>query len=170
MTALQVMDKGRADGYVTILTPTEVNAIVGEQQVRTIQAKSRFLAEFAQRGNVLHGCAAAGVARSTYYDWMKIDVVFQVLSAEAKEDAADRLVSEAWRRGHDGVLEPVYQGGEQVGSIRKYSDTLLLALLRALRPSEFRDRMEHTGKNGGPIALQPILVSYDANMKPPEEP
>ena len=95
---------------------------------------------------------------------------FNKLYAEAKEDAIDRLQREGHRRATLGVDEPVYQGGKRVGFIRRYSDRLLEVLLRGLRPEVFRERHEHTGKGGGPIAAQPILVSYDQNMKPPEEP
>jgi hypothetical protein len=34
----------------------------------------------------------------------------------------------------------------------------------------FTDRHEHSGPGGTPIATSVIHVSYDANMKPPDEP
>src|SRR5262245_35751476 len=41
-------------------------------------------------------------------------------------------------------------------TVKKYSDSLLMFLLKAHRPDKFRERqsIEHTGKDGGPIAYQ----------------
>ena len=46
------------------------------------------------------------------------------------------LEDEARRRAVDGVDEPVFQQGKQVGTIRKHSDTLLIFLLKGIRPQE----------------------------------
>ena len=66
----------------------------------------------------------------------------------AHEDAMDPLEEEARRGGHDGVLEPVYQGGRKVGTIRKYSDHLLMMFLKGKRREPFSERVEQTGANG----------------------
>jgi hypothetical protein len=83
---------------------------------------------------------------------------FKALFDEAHEDALDALEEEARRRAVDGVLEPVYQGGEKVGTIRKYSDALLMLLLKGKRPDTFRERHEVTGKNGGPLHTQTDVI------------
>jgi hypothetical protein len=49
-----------------------------------------------------------------------------------------RLEDEAVRRAYEGVERPVFQGGKQVGVVREYSDTLLIFLLKALRPEKYR--------------------------------
>lgn len=58
------------------------------------------------------------------------------------------LEAEARRRAMDGVDEPVYHKGEVVGHVRKYSDTLLIFLLKAHRPHKYRDnyKIEHGGQ------------------------
>jgi hypothetical protein len=33
----------------------------------------------------------------------------------------------------------VFQGGKQVGTVRKYSDTLLMFLLKGIRPQKWRE-------------------------------
>ena len=48
------------------------------------------------------------------------------------------------RRALEGVEEPVFYKGERVGVIRKYSDSLLILLLMAKRPDQFRERMDVT--------------------------
>ena len=58
---------------------------------------------------------------------------------EALEEGSDLLDAEARRRAVTGIDEPVFYKGEVVGSITKYSDSLLMFLLRAHRPQMFRD-------------------------------
>ena len=49
---------------------------------------------------------------------------------------------ELQRRSIEGVEEPVYQGGELVGYKRKYSDTLLLGLLKSEDPDKYSDKQQ----------------------------
>jgi hypothetical protein len=113
----------------------------------TAQRKQRFLLALAETGNVRASCIAAAVSRQPIYDQRHADPAFAKAWEEAAEIAADRLESEAWRRGVDGVPEPLVSAGrlvcDQSGepmTIKRYSDNLLLALLRATRPEKFRDR------------------------------
>lgn len=128
------------------------------EATRVLKAKARFLKVFAQNGNVSGSCRSAKVGRRTVYDWLAADATFKRLYDEAHDDALDALEEEARRRAVDGVLEPVYQGGEKVGTIRKYSDALLTLLLKGKRPDTFRERHEVTGKNGGPLHTQTDLI------------
>lgn len=112
--------------------------------------KRACLTALAETGNVTEATRAAGVHRRTHYDWLdpkKSGQEAAAIYAEAVEDAmeaaADRLEREAFRRAVEGVDEPVYQGGELVGTVRKYSDTLLIFLLKGARPEKFRERHEH---------------------------
>ena len=65
---------------------------------------------------------------------------------EALEEGTDLLEAEARRRAVTGVDKPVFYKGEVVGSITKYSDRLLMFLLRAHDP-KFRDggKVKQTG-------------------------
>jgi hypothetical protein len=58
-----------------------------------------------------------------------------------------------WERGVKGILRPVYQGGRKVGSVREYSDAAAIFLLKGRAPAKYRERFEHTGKDGGPMRL-----------------
>ncbi len=114
----------------------------GRRYLRTTQAQTRFLAEFAQCGNVRRAAVAAGVGRRTVYRWLE-QPRFKTLYDEAHDEALDLLEEEARRRAVEGVLEPVVSGGKIVGRVRKYSDNLLTTLLKAKRPDVFRERYEH---------------------------
>lgn len=121
------------------------------QQARTLIAKAKFLIDFAQCGNVLRSAASAGVDRRTIYGWQASDPKFKAMCDEALEDALDRLEEEARRRAYNGVREPVVSAGKLVTYVRKYSDTLLITLLKGKRPDTYRERHEVTGKDGGPL-------------------
>lgn len=112
-----------------------------------------FVAALANTGNVRAACQAARIGRSTVYDRREASELFALAWTEAMEQAADMLEAEALRRAAHGVQEPVYYKGDVVGHVLKYSDTLLIFLLKAARPEKFRERFEHTGKDGGPIVF-----------------
>jgi hypothetical protein len=112
-------------------------------QKRGAVAKAALLAAFAQTGNVAASCRAAGVSRRTHYDWLAADAAYAEAFADAQDDAADALESEAWRRGTEGVTEPLMYQGAEVGTVQRYSDTLLIFLLKGLRPEKYRERFDH---------------------------
>ncbi len=51
--------------------------------------------------------------------------------------AFDVLKDEAIRRGYEGWREPVFYQGHQCGTIRRYSDRLLMALLKLGKPEKY---------------------------------
>lgn len=70
-----------------------------------------FLEALKRTGIVSRACDAVGVLTGTVYSLRKRDADFAAAWDDALEVAVDRLESEAWRRAHDGVEEPiVYQG------------------------------------------------------------
>jgi len=120
-----------------------------------------FLSALRNTGNVSASAKAAGVDRTTAYkakaaSLQTKNATFAKGWDEAIEVATDLLEGEARRRAIAGVEEPVYYRGEVVGAVRKYSDTLLIFLLKAHRPEKFREHhsMEHSGPDGGPIPVE----------------
>lgn len=118
-----------------------------------------FLQGLAEFGNVTMAARLAGASRQAFYLLKQEDLNFEIQWASALEEATDELELEARRRAVEGHDEPIYQGGEKVGVKRKYSDALLITLLAAHRPDKFSKRIEHTGKDGGPIELAKVLES-----------
>ena len=137
--------------------------------------EKKFLAELRRTGNHSAAARVAKIDRTVPYKARQDDPAFAEAYQDALDEACDGLELEARRRAHDGVDEPVIYQGELCGawldndgnvvskdtpgaklvplSVKKYSDGLLLALLKAHRPAIFRDnvKMEHTGAAGGPI-------------------
>jgi hypothetical protein len=109
-------------------------------QVKSAKQRA-FLAAYAQLGNITSAAARAKVGRRSHYEWLAAPA-YAAAFVEAHEAAGDRLEAEAHRRAVQGVKEPVYQGGERVGYIQKFSDTLLIFLLKGARPEKYRERFD----------------------------
>ena len=102
-----------------------------------------FLHALRATGNVSAAARSAGTCRSRCYEVRRRDAAFAAAWADALEEAADRLEMEAFRRAVEGVGEDRFFRGDLVGRVTRYSDRLLMFLLKARRPSTFgaaRDR------------------------------
>lgn len=84
------------------------------------------------------------------YEDRKNDELFAAAWEEALEIAIENLELEARRRAETGVIEYQILLGKKVAVNRKYSDTLLIFLLKAHRPQKYRDNshVEHSGSLG----------------------
>lgn len=124
-----------------------------------------FLQALAESGVVKYACVAAGVHRATAYRARDEDRPFAAAWDEALDDGVDALELEARRRAKDGVERPVYQSGKLAGTVREYSDSLLMFLLRAHRPERFseRYRLEHSGKVDGLTLMQLHALAGEAD-------
>ena len=124
-------------------------------QSLTAKKKALFLKQLALTGNVTKSAAAADWRRQTAHEHRKKDPDFAEAWANAEQEYADHLEKEADRRAVEGVDEPRFYEGKVCGHVRKYSDTLLIFRLKALRPSKYRDNQAVTvsGPEGGPIEI-----------------
>jgi hypothetical protein len=100
-----------------------------------------FLKALADTGSVTAAVAMAGTSRTRVYELRKVDPAFAAAWDAAEEIAVDGLEAEARRRAVEGVPEPLVSAGKllrddqgQPIMVRRYSDHLLLALLKAHRP------------------------------------
>jgi hypothetical protein len=118
-----------------------------------------FLAHLAETGILSDAAAAAGVDRSNVWRRRQEDAEFAQAVEQALDMAADKLEAEARRRALEGVEEPVYQGGQLVGTRTVYSDSLLALLLKGRRKKVFAERIEQTGADGGPVKTQQVVIA-----------
>lgn len=115
--------------------------------------KPVFLAELAASGNVRASCEVAQISRKTAYQTRTKHAAFAQAWDDALDEAADLLEQEARRRAYEGWEEPVFgslgkgSGSGEIGAVRKYSDTLLIFLLKGARPEKYRERsdVKHSG-------------------------
>lgn len=110
--------------------------------------RETWLEAFRAAGTVTGACKRTGIGRRTVYDWRQRHEDFAIAWADVEEETTERMEREAIRRGMEGVDEPVWHRGEEVGAVRKYSDTLLIFMLKARRPEKYRDNVhvQHSGK------------------------
>ena len=120
-----------------------------------------FLDTLRGTGNVRLAASNAGVARQVAYRARDSSPTFRDAWDEALEEARELLEAEARRRAAVGVEEPVYYKGQVVGMIRKYSDNLLMFLLKAHWPDKFRENVSIdqrvSGSDGGPVKTQHVF-------------
>src|SRR4051812_24697219 len=96
-----------------------------------------FLAAYRQNGNVTRSCEAAGVDRAAYYKWLERDPEFVDVVQLAKEESIENLEAIARARAEES------------------SDTLMIFLLKGLKPEMYRDthRHEHANADAAPFKV-----------------
>lgn len=125
----------------------------GFDKIRHPQKRALLLA-YAVTMHIDRAVQAAKIHRSLHYHWLKTDPDYKDAFAEAREQAGDALEAEAVRRAKDGCERLVYHNGQPVGVELVYSDSLLTTLLKGIKPDVYKERFEHTGKDGGPLQVQ----------------
>ncbi|WP_250533966.1 terminase [Caballeronia sp. AZ10_KS36] len=113
----------------------------------TPEKKTAFLAVLSQTANVSAAAEAIGVARQTVYQWRENDSEFASAWAKAEMLGVEGMKDEVNRRAFAGFDEPVFYQGAMCGSVRKYSDTLAMFLIKARDPA-YRDnsKVELSGR------------------------
>ena len=128
-------------------------------------------------GNLTAAVKACHMAYQTHWDWLHdLDSEYPAAFEESKQRAADVLEAEAVRRAHQGTRRTVVSAGRimMVPSLDEhgkpikdkngqvvmkpleeieYSDMLMSKLLDGNKPDKYRNRMDVTGANGGPISI-----------------
>src|ERR1700735_4849013 len=112
----------------------------------TPKARAGFLREYGERGRVDLACQAVGLSRSGAYRLRGKSADFARGWEEAKAVAVSVLEDEARRRAVDGVDEPLVSGARLVtdehgkpATVRRYSDKLMVLLLKGAKPRIYRD-------------------------------
>jgi len=138
-------------------------ALVRQNDSRAVLAKKKrrvFLEVLAKTGRVAEAARAVGYTdTATLQQYRRNDEEFAEAWEHALESAAHVLEEEAVRRAIEGVLEPVYYKGEVAGYKTNHSDSLLMFLLRGLKPGVYREnqRGSDTNINFG-IAVLPMTA------------
>ena len=115
----------------------------------TDEFKAAFLGMLAELPNITVVCKLMGIHFSNFYRTRERDPDFDQGVKDAMEQGYDLIEEEARRRAVDGVMEPVFYRGEEVGAIRRYSDQLLITLLKGYKPKKFNPGEKITAGNEG---------------------
>ena len=105
-------------------TPMELEISAADSHGITHPKKRSMLAALSKTGNISAAARAAQICRRTHYDWLDSDPSYCPAVRQAWEEAADVLEACARKRALIG------------------SDTLLIFLLKSVRPEKFRERYE----------------------------
>src|SRR5215213_5022124 len=111
---------------------------MARQTIRTDEVRAKFLAALAEGMSIANAAGAAGTGRGAMYVWRKDDPLFAADWDEAVEVGTDLLEDEARRRAMAG------------------SDQLIMFMLKARRPAQYKDRAvhEHVGAAGGAVQFE----------------
>lgn len=112
----------------------------------TEERQQIFLAKLGEWGDVAVAADAAGTTRAGAEELRASDPDFAFGWKKAMQASADRLEQVARARALEGLIEPVLSNGKVVRDdngqpigVRRYSDAILLALLRAQYPEKFNE-------------------------------
>jgi transposase-like protein len=133
----------------------------------TSKKRRIFLETLANVGNVTLAAKEAGISRVTLYARRKQEERFALAWDDAEKQAADVLEAEARRRACVGVLEPVHYQGQRVDEVRRYSDTLLIFLMKGCNPAKYGDRVK-VGV-GGLADGEPLTIKHVAVFEGDED-
>jgi hypothetical protein len=109
--------------------------------------KPVWLEAFSELGTVSAACEVAAVGRTTVYQARQQDETFALAWADLEERTTERMEREAYRRAVEGVRSDIFFRDQVVGEEVKYSDTLLIFMLKSRRPDVYREnvKIEHSG-------------------------
>ena len=124
------------DGPVVLDLP-DASEQPGVQGLLPVQ--SLFLEYYCVHGLITSAAAAVGIPQRLVKQWRRDDSAFATALEDADEVYHDVVRREVRRRAIDGWDEPVYQRGVEVGTVRRYSDGLLVKLAQSLLP-EFKEQ------------------------------
>lgn len=123
--------------------------------------KERIFIEALRDGHTIsQACRTANLPRSTVYHRRTLQPTFAEAWDDAEDEGSDVMEQEAFRRAVHGVDKPITHQGIITDTVKEYSDTLLIFLLKGRKPNKFRERIDntHTGPDGGAIVIQTVTI------------
>lgn len=131
----------------------------GQPRAKPHTWEENFLRAMAESGNLAYSCRKAKIGRRTPYNEREKNSAFAQAWDDAYQTAVDRWEQEALRRGYEGVPKPIYHGGKEVGSVREFSDVLLMFMLNGARPEKYRPQSRRDGDEGGGNSEYHVIVN-----------
>ena len=137
--------------------------------------KAKFLHYYRQTGLKHQSAKMAETSATVINNHMKRDPEFAKSVLEAEEHFVEEILAEAYRRGIEGIEEPLSYQGKLTGDVvRRRSDAILMKLLEAKVPG-FSRKMEvdhqHTHRGGVLVVEAGLddLEDWKRTFSPPAE-
>ena len=120
-----------------------------QREIDKVAHQSEFVEAYLKEGTVGKAMKALGLARRTFYDWIK-EEAFNAVYQELKADRIDELVTKLYKF----ITDP---------ETPKLNQQQLLAsffLLKGFAPEIFSEKMQlqHTGKDGQPVKVTTVEI------------
>lgn len=141
-----------------------------QSKVPAKQRAKQLLEAYADTCNIVKACRKAKVARQNHYRWLRKNPEYAAAFNERKQQAADLLESIAVERAAEGYLEPVLYQGQVAAHVRRFSDGLMMFLLRGMMPEKYGvQRQEISGPQGTPMQakIEIVVVKPDGTRHAP---
>lgn len=143
-----------AEDPKTEITSQHKHGRSGRQMKSSKIRQNRFLKHYAGGATLTESFEVSGLGRGGYRYLRDNDEAFAARLEIAENASTDLLINEARRRAVEGVSESTgWYKGRAGGAVQRYSDNLLMFLLKQRDPS-FKDKWEITGAGGQPLQIQ----------------
>lgn len=112
----------------------------------TPEKVEKFLANLEDTPMVRAAAVKAGAPLQAFYKLRDKDPDFAARWEKSLSMGMGVLEDELVRRAYKGVREPIFYKGEEVATVTKYSDTLLMFALKAVKPEKYREPKADDGE------------------------
>jgi hypothetical protein len=147
----------------------ELPASANIAQHRTWQRQELFLEAFSVVGSVAAACAETGIPVATVESWALRDLHgFKKRKDWAGQHALGLIEAEIDRRGRVGIDKPVFWRGQQVDTVKEYSDNLLMFRAKRLDPA-YKDNYRAPESTPNVVTLINIHLHPDVKLPAPRE-
>lgn len=143
-------ERSDGTGLTAASNGTDSTALETEE---TLKGARQFLDALTEFGIVALAVKAAPFSRATAYRYRAQDEQFRAEWDAAVDESTDTLVREAWRHAAEGVKHTWTDKNGKPHTEYKFSDNLLMFLIKSRRPSEYRDSYKVEHEFTGPALL-----------------
>lgn len=98
------------------------------------------LTALSQYPSITEAARRASCDRSSILRWRAEDAEYDAACHDAVSQGCGKIADLLVDHGLHGVLEPVYQGGKQVGEIRRYDHRMMVRLMEVHQPEQWTPR------------------------------
>jgi len=105
----------------------------------------------ARHGIITNACHDAGIARSTFYEWLKNDLEFKEACDEIQESAIDFVESKLFEKVNGVMVQD--KTTEHIYTVPPSDQAITFYLRTKGRKRGYAERTELTGADGGPLQI-----------------
>ena len=169
------MGMAQKSGYVSVTTrsgdPDKDLILERSHGAFDSAVAEEFLIRYAASGQKTRSAQEVGYTGQHINNVAKNDECFARAVKEAYQLWTERLEQEAFRRGVEGVDQPVFntKQGTIIGHIRKYSDRMLELMLRKADPVGYANKPEIQMNVNAGVLLMPVPTSAEQPALPIED-